>query len=202
MPLSGFLGPSLWGLQALCDFREREFVVPYLFPDSREFVSHGVVRHMHGEYVNKENPEPHTNTIEGFFSVFKRGMKGVYQHCQHNHLHRYVAELDFRYNNRKALDVQDVERADKLLREVYGKRLKYETAYCLSMPTGTRKRKKRSSKVKRTAPEQSARFVKESKGLGLDQASGEAFERALDAVTKAKANPDQLDLFLLKRAKR
>ena len=42
----------------------------------------------------------HTNTIEGFFSIFKRGMKGVYQHCGHNHLHRYLAEFDFRYNNR------------------------------------------------------------------------------------------------------
>ena len=86
------------------------------------------MRHQAGEYVNKELPLMHTNTIEGFFSVFKRGMKGVYQHCAHNHLHRYVAEFDFRYNNRKALGVEDAQRAEKLLRGVYGKRLTYETA--------------------------------------------------------------------------
>lgn len=64
---------------------------------------------------------------EGFFSVFKRGMKGVYQHCGHNHLHRYLAEFDFRYNNRKALGVEDSERADKILKGFVGKRLTYET---------------------------------------------------------------------------
>jgi transposase-like protein len=93
----------------------------------REFPAHGVVRHMHKEYVNKDDSSLHTNTIEGFFSIFKRGMKGVYQHCAHNHLHRYVAEFDFRYNNRKALGVEDSERADKLLRGAKGKRLTYET---------------------------------------------------------------------------
>ena len=94
----------------------------------REFAAHGVVRHQTGEYVNKAHPGMHTNTIEGFFSVFKRGMKGVYQHCAHNHLHRYLAEFDFRYNNRKALGVEDMERADKLLKGFVGKRLTYETA--------------------------------------------------------------------------
>jgi hypothetical protein len=54
-------------------------------------------------------------------------MKGVYQHCGHNHLHRYLAEFDFRYNNRKALGVEDNERADKLLLGVKGKRLTYQT---------------------------------------------------------------------------
>jgi transposase-like protein len=93
----------------------------------REFPAHGIVRHQAGEYVSKENREMHTNTIEGFFSVFKRGMKGVYQHCAHNHLHRYVAEFDFRYNNRKALGVEDSERAEKLLKGFVGKRLTYET---------------------------------------------------------------------------
>lgn len=93
----------------------------------REFAEHGVVRHQAGEYVSKENCKLHTNTIEGFFSIFKRGMKGVYQHCAHNHLHRYLAEFDFRYNNRKALGVEDSERADKLLLGVKGKRLTYET---------------------------------------------------------------------------
>ena len=93
----------------------------------RMFPTHGIVKHQRGEYVNKDRPEFHTNTIEGFFSVFKRGMKGVYQHCAHNHLHRYVAEFDFRYNNRKALGVEDAQRADRLLKGVVGKRLTYET---------------------------------------------------------------------------
>ena len=69
----------------------------------------------------------HTNTIEGFFSIFKRGMKGVYQHCGHNHLNRYLAEFDFRYSNRMAIGVKDSERANKLLLGVKGKRLTYET---------------------------------------------------------------------------
>jgi len=71
------------------------------------FASHNVVEHQKGQYVNMENRALHTNTIEGFFAVFKRGMKGVYQHCAHNHLHRYLAEFDFRYNNRKALGVDE-----------------------------------------------------------------------------------------------
>lgn len=93
----------------------------------REFADHKIVQHKRGEYVSRANPGLHTNTIEGFFSVFKRGMKGVYQHCAHNHLHRYLAEFDFRYNNRQALGVEDCERADKVLKGVVGKRLTYET---------------------------------------------------------------------------
>lgn len=93
----------------------------------REFSAHGVVHHANKEYVNNGDATLHTNTIEGFFSIFKRGMKDVYQHCAHNHLHRYVAEFDFRYNNRKALGVEDSERADKLLRGAKGKRLTYQT---------------------------------------------------------------------------
>jgi transposase-like protein len=93
----------------------------------KEFAEHGIVRHMHKEYVSKNRPDVHTNTIEGFFSVFKRGMKGVYQHCGHNHLHRYLAEFDFRYNNRKALGVEDSQRADKLLKGFAGKRLTYQS---------------------------------------------------------------------------
>lgn len=92
-----------------------------------EFADHGVVRHMRGEYVSRYDPSIHTNTIEGFFSIFKRGMKGVYQHCAHNHLHRYLAEFDFRYNNRIALGVNDTTRADRILSGVKGKRLTYRT---------------------------------------------------------------------------
>lgn len=91
------------------------------------FREHRFVRHGIGEYVSFKDKTVHTNTIEGFFSIFKRGMKGVYQHCGHNHLNRYLAEFDFRYNNRVALGVSDQERADKLLRGVVGKRLTYET---------------------------------------------------------------------------
>ena len=93
----------------------------------RHFADHGVTHHGQGEYVSRDDRTVHSNTIEGYFSIFKRGMKGVYQHCAHNHLHRYLAEFDFRYNNRVALGVQDSERADKLLLGVKGKRLTYET---------------------------------------------------------------------------
>ena len=82
---------------------------------------------MYKEYVSFKDANVHTNTIEGFFSIFKRGMKGVYQHCAHNHLNRYLAEFDFRYNNRVALGVDDQQRAETLLKGVKGKRLTYKT---------------------------------------------------------------------------
>lgn len=91
------------------------------------FRYHASVNHSRNEYVNAEYPVIHTNTVEGFFSIFKRGMKGVYQHCGHNHLNRYLAEFDFRYSNRKALGINDAERADNLLRGAKGKRLTYQT---------------------------------------------------------------------------
>ena len=62
----------------------------------------------------------HTNTVEGYFSVFKRGMRGTYQHCKEKHLHRYLAEFDFRYNNRSALGVEDEQRAAKMRRRRQG----------------------------------------------------------------------------------
>ncbi|MCB1885134.1 MAG: IS1595 family transposase, partial [Geminicoccaceae bacterium] len=68
------------------------------------FASHGFTSHGAGEYVSADDPTIHTNTIEGYFSVFKRGMKGVYQHCGKKHLHRYVAGFNFRYNERRATD--------------------------------------------------------------------------------------------------
>ncbi len=68
-----------------------------------------------------------TNTIEGVFSIFKRGMKGVYQHCDEKHLHRYLSEFDFRYNSRAGLGYNDEERADAALMGFVGKRLTYET---------------------------------------------------------------------------
>jgi len=82
-----------------------------------------VVRHSAEEYARYERGRViTTNTIEGFFSIFKRRMKGVYQHCSGNHVHRYLAEFDLRYNERK---ITDAERTDVALRGSIGKRLKY-----------------------------------------------------------------------------
>ena len=67
----------------------------------------------------------HTNTIEGYFSIFKRGMKGIYQHCSEKHLHRYLAEFDFRYNTREALGTDDFSRTINALAGAKGKRLYY-----------------------------------------------------------------------------
>lgn len=92
----------------------------------KNFASHEAVKHSEKEYVRGN---AHTNTIEGVFSIFKRGMKGVYQHCEYQHLQRYLAEFDFRYNNRKALGVDDEERADNMLSGAVGKRLMYKTPY-------------------------------------------------------------------------
>lgn len=91
------------------------------------FARHGFTQHGKGEYVKRDDRYVHTNTVEGYFSIFKRGMKGVYQHCGHNHLHRYVREFDFRYNYRKANGYEDADRAEILLRGVIGRRLTYQT---------------------------------------------------------------------------
>ena len=85
----------------------------------KEFAGHKRVYHSIYEYVRGE---AHTNTIEGYFSIFKRGMKGVYQHCSEGHLHRYLSEFDFRYNTRK---IEDAERRDRALAGSEGKRLTY-----------------------------------------------------------------------------
>ena len=87
-----------------------------------EFVAHNTVKHRGGEYVRGK---VHTNTIENVWSVFKRGMKGIYQHCGEAHLHRYLAEFDFRYNNRSALKISDRERTGKIMEGIEGKRLTY-----------------------------------------------------------------------------
>lgn len=89
----------------------------------RAFAQHDFTTHKAGEYVRGD---VHTNTVEGYFSIFKRGMKGVYQHCGKRHLHRYAAEYQFRYNNRKALGIEDSQRADHVLSSVIGKRLSYK----------------------------------------------------------------------------
>jgi len=94
----------------------------------QNFAGHGHTNHAAGEYVSRFNPMVHTNTIEGSFSIFKRGMRGTYQHSAKRHLHRYLAEFDFRYSNRVAVGVNDTARTDILLAGVVGKRLTYQTA--------------------------------------------------------------------------
>jgi len=89
-----------------------------------EVAGHETVKHSAGEYVRGQ---VHTNTVENVFSVFKRGMRGIYQHCAEKHLHRYLAEFDFRYNARVALGVNDEARADRALKGIVGKRLTYQT---------------------------------------------------------------------------
>jgi transposase-like protein len=89
-----------------------------------EYWQHQTVTHSADEYVRGI---VHTNTVEGYFSIFKRGMKGVYQHCQEKHLHRYLAEFDFRYSNRVRLGVDDVERTARAVKGIVGKRLTYAT---------------------------------------------------------------------------
>jgi transposase-like protein len=91
------------------------------------FAKHDSVNHSKYEYVRVSDRRVHTNTVEGFFSIFKRGMSGVYQHCAHHHLDRYLAEFDFRYSNRAKMGVDDSQRAEKLLKGVVGKRLMYQT---------------------------------------------------------------------------
>lgn len=90
----------------------------------RQFASHESVDHGREEWVRGA---AHTNTVEGFYSIFKRGMRGIYQHCSERHLHRYLAEFDFRYSNRIALGVDDVERTERAIRGIIGKRLTYRT---------------------------------------------------------------------------
>lgn len=92
------------------------------------FAAHGTTSHGRGQYVDLEDRSVHSNTVEGYFSIFKRGMKGVYQFCGEQHLHRYLAEFEFRYNNRVALGCNDTDRADTMLMGIVGKRLTYQTA--------------------------------------------------------------------------
>jgi transposase-like protein len=90
----------------------------------REFAEHSAVHHQNEEYVRGDVT---TNTVEGAFSIFKRGMRGVYQHCAEKHLHRYLAEFEFRYSHREACGVNDDARADRILSGIVGKRLTYQT---------------------------------------------------------------------------
>jgi transposase-like protein len=87
-----------------------------------EFAKHDFVNHSAGEYVRGD---AHTNTVEGYFSIFKRGIYGTFHHVSQKHLKRYLAEFDFRYNERSALGVEDEERTVKIFSGIVGKRLMY-----------------------------------------------------------------------------
>lgn len=93
------------------------------FGADAHFASHETVTHSRKEYVRGD---VHTNSAEGFFSIFKRGMKGIYQHCDEKHLHRYLAEYDFRYNHRVRLGYNDGDRAALAVKGAAGKRLTYQ----------------------------------------------------------------------------
>jgi transposase-like protein len=86
------------------------------------FAAHETVNHGAKEYARGDVT---TNSVEGYFSIFKRGMKGIYQHCDEKHLHRYLAEFDFRYNHRVALGCSDIDRTIAAVKGVAGKRLMY-----------------------------------------------------------------------------
>ncbi len=83
---------------------------------------HHTVAHLRHEYVRGN---VHTNTVEGYFSILKRGLIGTYHHVSEQHLQRYVNEFDFRYSNRESLGVDDQQRAAQLLKQISGKRLTY-----------------------------------------------------------------------------
>lgn len=89
---------------------------------------HQTVAHARGEFYKAGDATIHTQTVENYYSVFKRGMRGTYQHCSRKHLHRYCAEFDFRYSNRVANGIHDARRADKLLQGVVGRCLTYKAA--------------------------------------------------------------------------
>ena len=88
----------------------------------REFAAHETVKHIAKEYARGDVT---TNTVESYFSIFKRGMRGVYQHCSEKHLHRYLAEFDFRYNHRVSLGYNDEDRTIAAIKGGEGKRLTY-----------------------------------------------------------------------------
>ena len=102
------------------------------------FAGHETVHHSSDEYVrfkftwDKDGPKTekvHTNSAEGYFSIFKRGMREIYQHCDEKHLHRYLAEYDFRYNNRSKLGIEDGERTALAIKNATGKRLTYRQSH-------------------------------------------------------------------------
>jgi transposase-like protein len=105
----------------------------------RSFAGHDAVNHGEEEWVCRlpDGIKAHTNTAEGFFSILKRGIYGCYFHVSEQHLHRYLAEFDFRYSNRAKLGVDDAERTGRAIKGAVGKRLTYRTARSEAAPTPT-----------------------------------------------------------------
>jgi hypothetical protein len=109
------------------------------FGSDEHFSGHETVKHTAKEYARTahyfdkdgrhQKERVHTNSAEGYFSIFKRGMRGVYQHCKEKHLHRYLAEYDFRYNHRTKLGYSDIERTFAAIKAVEGKRLTYRQSH-------------------------------------------------------------------------
>jgi len=135
------------------------------------------------EYVSRFNPQVHTNTVEGFFSIFKRGMRGVYQHASKRYLHRYLAEFDLRYSNRIAPGVGDVARADTVLRGYRGQASHLSNVWWASVTM---------KKPKKAADEdegQSQRFIQAAKDLeaagelNLTEAA-ESFDKISDSILR------------------
>jgi transposase-like protein len=95
----------------------------------RRFAGHDAVNHGEEEWARKvaDGTKAHTNTVEGFFSILKRGIYGCYFRVSEEHLHRYLAEFDFRYSNRSAVGIEDGERTDRAIKGAKGKRLTYQT---------------------------------------------------------------------------
>lgn len=98
----------------------------YYVSIGKDFAAHGSVNHAQDEWVSKADRTINTQSVEGFFAIFKRGMRGIYQHCGKQHLHRYLAEFDFRYSHRIGRGVDDTARAALAVKGVVGKRLTYE----------------------------------------------------------------------------
>jgi transposase-like protein len=99
---------------------------PRYVPLGWNFAKHSSVNHAAKEYARGDVT---TNTVEGYFSILKRGLVGTYHHVAEAHLSRYVTEFDFRYNHRTALGFTDDQRANIVLKEIAGKRLTYKTTY-------------------------------------------------------------------------
>lgn len=112
----------------------RSVLTPKLLRDKSRLLTDGAQHYKHLGYQHETvdhskfewvRGDVHTNTLEGFFSIFKRGLTGIYQHCESQHLHRYLAEFDFRYNNRAKLGIDDAGRTLNAMKGISGKRLTY-----------------------------------------------------------------------------
>jgi transposase-like protein len=112
----------------------RDYLMPKVLHDKSRLLTDGAqhykflgYRHESVDHSKYEwtRGDVHTNTLEGYFSIFKRGLTGIYQHCDSQHLHRYLAEFDFRYNNRAKLGIDDADRTINAMKGISGKRLTY-----------------------------------------------------------------------------